>query len=122
VPGPEDRTWGHSLGVPLSDKLHHRGKDILSGRASGNCRTDLKVFSCAFMSFKTDNEGWPILSAFSLLKQKLFHFYVNMCSTCICTCMPEKGTGSHYRWLSATMWLLGIELRTSGRLVSALNC
>ena len=27
----------------------------------------------------------------------------------------------HYRWLWATMWLLGIELRTSGRAVSALN-
>ena len=23
----------------------------------------------------------------------------------------EKGTRSHYRWLKATMWLLGIELR-----------
>jgi len=29
--------------------------------------------------------------------------------------------GSHYRWLWATMWLLGFELRTSGRAVSALN-
>ena len=27
----------------------------------------------------------------------------------------------HYRWLWATMWLLGIELRTSRRAVSALN-
>jgi len=27
----------------------------------------------------------------------------------------------HYRWLWATMWLLGIELRTSERAVSALN-
>jgi hypothetical protein len=27
----------------------------------------------------------------------------------------------YYRWLWATMWLLGIELRTSGRAVSALN-
>jgi hypothetical protein len=34
---------------------------------------------------------------------------------------PEEGIGSHYRWLWATMWLLGIELRTSGRAVSALN-
>jgi hypothetical protein len=33
----------------------------------------------------------------------------------------EEGIGSHYRWLGATMWLLGIELRTSGRAVSALN-
>ena len=35
---------------------------------------------------------------------------------------PEKGIRSHYRWSRATMWLLGIELRTSGRTTSALNC
>jgi hypothetical protein len=34
----------------------------------------------------------------------------------------EEGIESHYRWLWATMWLLGFELRTSGRVVSALNC
>ena len=34
---------------------------------------------------------------------------------------PEEGIDSHYRWLWATVWLLGIELRTSGRAVSALN-
>jgi hypothetical protein len=34
---------------------------------------------------------------------------------------PEEGIGSLYRWLWATMWLLGIELRTFGRTVSALN-
>ena len=32
----------------------------------------------------------------------------------------RKGIGSHYRWLWAAMWLLGIELRTSGRTLSAL--
>ena len=34
---------------------------------------------------------------------------------------PEEGVRPHYRWLWATMWLLGFELRTSGRAVSALN-
>jgi hypothetical protein len=34
---------------------------------------------------------------------------------------PEEGIRSHYRWLWATMWLLGIELRTSGRAIGALN-
>jgi hypothetical protein len=34
---------------------------------------------------------------------------------------PEEGTGSHYRCLWAAMWLLGIELRTSERIVSAFN-
>ena len=28
---------------------------------------------------------------------------------------PEDGTKSHYRWLRATIGLLGIDLRTSGR-------
>jgi hypothetical protein len=35
---------------------------------------------------------------------------------------PEEGIRSHYIWLWATMWLLGIELRTSWIAVSALNC
>jgi len=34
---------------------------------------------------------------------------------------PDEDIGSLYRWLWATMWLLGIELRTSGRAVGALN-
>jgi hypothetical protein len=34
---------------------------------------------------------------------------------------PEEGIRSHYRWLKATMWLLGIEFRTPRRAVSALN-
>jgi len=33
----------------------------------------------------------------------------------------RDGIRSHYRWLWATMWLLGFELRTSGRAVGALN-
>jgi hypothetical protein len=35
---------------------------------------------------------------------------------------PVEGIRFYYRWLWATMELLGIELRTSGRAVSALNC
>jgi hypothetical protein len=34
----------------------------------------------------------------------------------------EEGIGSYYRWSWATMWLLGIELRTSGRVVRTFNC
>jgi hypothetical protein len=34
---------------------------------------------------------------------------------------PEEDIESHYRWFWVTMWLLGIELRTSGRAVSALS-
>jgi hypothetical protein len=34
---------------------------------------------------------------------------------------PEEGIRSHYRWLWATMWLLGFEFKTPGRAVSAFN-
>jgi hypothetical protein len=34
---------------------------------------------------------------------------------------PEEGIRFCYRWLWATIWLLEIELRTSGRAISALN-
>ena len=44
-----------------------------------------------------------------------FVFYVYKCSICMYACMTEEGIGSHYRWL------LGIELRTSGRTASTLN-
>ena len=42
----------------------------------------------------------------------LFSTY-SMLSLHVCL-RPEEGTRSHSRWLWATMWLLGIELRTSG--------
>ena len=40
---------------------------------------------------------------------------------CVYACRPEEGTRPYYRWLWATMWLLGIELRTFGRADNALN-
>ena len=43
------------------------------------------------------------------------------CTIAVFKHTPEEGTQSHYRWLWATMGLLGIELRTSGRAVGALN-
>jgi hypothetical protein len=46
-------------------------------------------------------------------------FYVSILSLSSDT--PEEGIGLHYRWLRATMWFLGIELRISRRVVSALN-
>jgi hypothetical protein len=58
---------------------------------------------------------------FFILRIYLFYVWVLDLYICIYTCMPEEGIRSHYRWLWATMWLLGIELRTSGRAVGALN-
>jgi hypothetical protein len=31
------------------------------------------------------------------------------------SCIPEGSIRSHYRWLGAAMWVLGIQLRTSGK-------
>ena len=42
-------------------------------------------------------------------------------TACIYARPIEEGMGPHYRWLWATLWLLRIELRTSGRAVSVLN-
>ena len=42
-------------------------------------------------------------------------------STGVSSATPEEGIRSYYRWLWATMWLLGIELRTSGKAAGALN-
>jgi hypothetical protein len=56
----------------------------------------------------------------TFLKFFLYLFYVS--TLLMSSDTPEKGIRSYYRWLWATMWLLGIELRTSRRIVSALNC
>ena len=51
-----------------------------------------------------------------------FIYFLYMSTLSLSSVTPEEGIGSHYRWLWATMWLLRIELRTSGRAASALNC
>jgi hypothetical protein len=40
---------------------------------------------------------------------------------CIYSCRSEEGSRSHYKSLRDTVCLLGIELRTSGKAVGALN-
>ena len=47
-----------------------------------------------------------------------------LCIWVHCSCLQthqKRASDPHYRWLWATMWLLGIELRTSGRATGALN-
>ena len=51
--------------------------------------------------------------------EDIYFMYVSTLSLSSDT--SEENIRSHYRWLWAIMWLLGIELRTSGRAVSALN-
>jgi hypothetical protein len=51
----------------------------------------------------------------------IYLFYIWVHCSCLQT-HQKRASDSHYRWLWVTMWLLGIELRTSGRTVSILNC
>jgi len=55
----------------------------------------------------------------SFFKDLFYFIYVSTLSLSSDT--PEEGIRFCYRWLWSTMWLLGFELRTSGRAVSALN-
>lgn len=59
----------------------------------------------------------------SFLKIYLYNYVtcVYEWSICMSTCMTEEGIRFHYIWLWATTWLLGIELRISGRTTSAFN-
>jgi hypothetical protein len=50
-----------------------------------------------------------------------FIYFMYMSTLSLSSNIQEEGIGSHYRWLLATMWWLGIELRTFGRAVSAFN-
>ena len=47
----------------------------------------------------------------TVILKDLFIMYTVFCLHV--SCRPEEGTRPHYRWLWATKWLLGIELRTS---------
>jgi hypothetical protein len=66
---------------------------------------------------------WPshlvLRSFFFFLTIYLFVYLLY--TSALFSCTPEEGIRFHYRWLWATMWLLGVELRTSRRAASALN-
>jgi hypothetical protein len=88
-----------------------------------NCLKEILKNLCMF---KLQRLLWIILKichSLWFLKIYLFIYLFILCLWAHCSCLqtPEEGIRSHYRWLWATMWLLGIELRTSGRAVSALN-
>jgi hypothetical protein len=63
-----------------------------------------------------------------VLQSLVFFFKIYLFISCMCVycrCLQthqKKASDPHYRWLWVTMWLMGIELRTSGRAVSLLNC
>ena len=85
-------------------------------------------FSCSCCPTSTSCLGTlPILPAWLLANQHftlLYFIFLKIYLLVICnmfSCTPEEGIRSYYRWLWATMWLQGIEFRTSWRTVSALN-
>jgi hypothetical protein len=55
------------------------------------------------------------------MPKERFIYLFYMSTLLLSSDIPEEGIRSHYRWLCATMWLLGVELRNSGRAISALN-
>ena len=61
----------------------------------------------------------PTAREYGFLKGFIYVMYVSTMSLSSDT--PQDSIRSLYRWLWATMWLLGIELRTSGKAVSSLN-
>jgi hypothetical protein len=65
--------------------------------------------------------GLKVCATTAWLKIELFIYLMYVSTLQLSSHTPEKGIGSHYRWLGTTMWLLGIELRSSGRAGSALN-
>ena len=64
-------------------------------------------------------QDWYNLWLFFLKDLFIYFMYVN--TLLLSSDTPEEGVRSHNGWLWATMWPLGIELRTSRRAVSALN-
>ncbi|MFT8099555.1 hypothetical protein ACMYL6_23695, partial [Salmonella enterica subsp. enterica serovar Infantis] len=74
----------------------------------------------AYKNYSKEQQSLPFRSFHLSFKDLLIFIYMSTLQLSSCT--PEEYIGSYYRWLGATMWLQGIELRTSGRAVSALNC
>lgn len=98
-------------------------------------------FSCTFLKFEvsgliSDCTGWSVERKsrctlvlltlvtihylFIYFKDLFIYFVYIQCSVCMFGFKPEEGIG-YYRWLWTAMWLLGIEVRASGRTVSVPN-
>ena len=65
--------------------------------------------------------SWFCCSSLFFSFFKNIYLFVMYTIFCVHVCRPEEGIRPHYRWLWATMWLPGTELRTSGRVGNALN-
>jgi hypothetical protein len=71
--------------------------------------------------YRGNREHFPQTVCILFILRFMYLFYV--CEYTVALLRErEESIWSHCRWLSATMWLLGFELRTSRRVVSALSC
>lgn len=73
------------------------------------------------LNSEEDSGGTREIVSRAFLFINLFYVWVLYLIHMVYTTMPEENDRSPYRWLWAIMWLVGIELRTSGRALSTLN-
>jgi len=83
------------------------------------------VMSCNMgvrIELRSSGRTVKVLNLWAISPTPLVHFFKRFIYFMYTLSLSSdtSGIGSHYRWLWATMWLLGFELRTSGRAVSAL--
>ena len=68
------------------------------------------------------NPGTSLFHWHQFLKfLKIFIYFMYMSTSLLSSDTLEEDVRPHCRWLWSTMWLLGTELRTSGKAVGALN-
>jgi hypothetical protein len=79
----------------------------------------MRKWACFPLTAMIGFQAGPCLGALNLFKDLFIYFY--LFNVYKYNGIVFRNTRSHYRWLWATMWLLGIELRTSGRAAGALN-
>ena len=104
-----DRVSLCSSGCPGTHSVDQAGLELRNLPASASQELGLKV--CATTPGKCT---CCLFSFFPFLKDLFIRKYT--------VAVPEESVRPHYGWLWATMWVLGFELRTFGRAVSAFIC
>ena len=100
--------------------------------ACPSCREALQLQNVTSATLHPSHwiKAWLIVTDFTEMAiypglQFLLHLFTYLLCTqrsaCMYACKPEEGTRSQYRWRSAIMRSLEIELRTSGRAVIVLT-
>jgi hypothetical protein len=100
--------WGQRSGL-RSLYFYHVG--------SGDWTPAISISSECFYPVSHLASLWPAY----FKKKDIYLYFMYVSTLSLSSSTPEEGTGSHYKWLWATVWLLGIGLGTSGRAVRALN-